>query len=96
MEEKTKVCGRCGKEKPLSEFYRAPANKDGHNNRCIDCLKQYRREYIERKKNGEPALYAARMSTVRKEKPVIESLEPSYKFWNELLLKQRGIKNACL
>lgn len=94
MSEATKVCWGCGKEKPLSEFYRAPANKDGYNNRCIECLKKYRREYIERKRNGEPSIYSQRLSTVRREKPAIESFKDSYDFWNKLLLA--GNKNACV
>ena len=41
----TKVCARCGKEKPLSEFYVDSQSKDGRNSWCKDCHKKYGREY---------------------------------------------------
>lgn len=43
-EEKTKVCKCCGKELPLSEFYIAHTNKDGHKSACRKCESQRQRE----------------------------------------------------
>lgn len=37
---KAKICGICGKELPIDEFYTAPRNKDGHMGRCKECHKQ--------------------------------------------------------
>lgn len=32
-----KVCFKCGRLLPLEQFYKHPAMKDGHLNKCIDC-----------------------------------------------------------
>ena len=34
----TKVCTKCGAEKPVSEFYRDKHNRDGFRNRCKPCV----------------------------------------------------------
>ena len=40
-EEKTKVCSKCGRELPLSEFYKHKAYKDGLNCWCKSCYREY-------------------------------------------------------
>ena len=40
---KTKVCGKCGQEKPVSEFYKS--KRDGYRSRCKECHKKDCREY---------------------------------------------------
>lgn len=39
-----KTCNRCKREKELTEFYKASANKDGHMNICIECRKEFNKE----------------------------------------------------
>ena len=39
----TKICGKCKKEKPLTEFY--PHKRDGFRSRCKDCHKDDLKEY---------------------------------------------------
>lgn len=45
---KTKICFKCGHEKPLSEFYKHSRMADGHLNKCKECNKK---ESIDRYKD---------------------------------------------
>ncbi len=42
MPEGTKVCKRCGKELPLSEFFPSSFMPDGYVNKCKSCMKNDR------------------------------------------------------
>lgn len=37
---KTKICFKCNVEKEITEFYKQPAMKDGHVNKCKTCTKE--------------------------------------------------------
>ena len=37
----TKICSKCGRELPISQFYKCKSNKDGLQAHCKECLKQY-------------------------------------------------------
>ena len=47
----TKVCTKCGVEKPLGEYNKKKRGKHGVESQCRDCRKQYGRQY--RKDNKE-------------------------------------------
>ena len=37
----TKICKKCGRELPLSEFHKQKGTKDGYRNVCKECWQQY-------------------------------------------------------
>lgn len=41
----TKICKKCGRELPISQFYKRKRNKDGLQIYCKECEKQYRKQY---------------------------------------------------
>lgn len=51
MSTSTKICFACGKEKQLSEFYAHPRMKDGHLNKCKECVRESVRIYGQRHSN---------------------------------------------
>lgn len=40
----TKVCKRCGIDKPLAAFHRKPTSADGRHTRCAQCIRERSRE----------------------------------------------------
>ena len=53
---KTKRCNRCRKTKPVSEFYRMTASKDGYQYACKDCFgKTYRSSNYKRRRSNRAA-----------------------------------------
>lgn len=48
----TKKCSKCGRELPTTMFYTNIKNKDGFQDRCKDCQREWNREY-QRKKAAE-------------------------------------------
>ena len=65
----TKVCSKCGREFPITEFTPNKTSKDGHVGQCKDCRNAYQRERYARKKgktlarvNLNPALLNPKFS----------------------------------
>lgn len=48
---RTKLCTKCGKEKPISAFSRNAASLDGLQVWCKDCLNEKAKAYYQNKKN---------------------------------------------
>ena len=57
-ESKTKVCSKCGRELPLSEFYKKSTSKDGLQSYCKECSKKLAIEYAQ--KLGNEIIYLER------------------------------------
>ena len=43
--EETKICHKCGLQKPLNKYYKHVETADGHLNVCSLCINKHRREY---------------------------------------------------
>ena len=54
----TKICFKCGKELPITEFYKHSRMADGHLNKCKNCTKKDVHENYE--KNSEDVDYVER------------------------------------
>lgn len=47
----TKICSKCGRELPISEFHNDKTHKDGHRSECRECTKQRNKKYQTEHKN---------------------------------------------
>lgn len=76
MEEiKTKVCTKCGKELPLSEFSSKKGTPDGLSYQCKECAREYSREYTKRKREERlAAKEKGRMSEIIPESTASEEV----------------------
>ena len=90
-----KKCFKCGILKPLNEFYKHKAMKDGHLNKCIDCTvndsKKHREENLEKVK-----LYDRKRGQTEKRKQLNKEYKSTMKIndpkkWNDMCKKH--IKN---
>lgn len=45
----TKLCTKCGKTKPISEFGLNKSKKDGLQSYCKECVKEYKKTTLYRK-----------------------------------------------
>ena len=70
----TKKCTKCGIEKPLAEFSKRSASKDGHVTQCKSCVREYSKQYY---KNYQI-------------KPGTKERQKQYYLENKERLKERG------
>lgn len=66
---KTKVCSKCGRELPITEFALSKTCKYGHIGQCKDCVNKYLRERYARKKGKQSPL---------QNNPTAPKLNPKY------------------
>lgn len=48
--QRSKLCGMCGKKKPLAEFYKLSRSADGHQSRCKSCQGEYHNLWKEKQR----------------------------------------------
>ena len=53
FEKGTKVCSKCKRELPISEFYKNKSRKDGLNAQCKNCMNEYAKNYRKSTKRKE-------------------------------------------
>lgn len=70
----TKICTKCKRELPLSEFHADKRRKHGAGSECRDCKKKYRQE------NTDKLMIAQKERNIRNKKEI----SPKRKAWNAL------------
>jgi hypothetical protein len=63
-----KTCTECEKLKPISDFSPVVTNKDGHANRCKECMAFYNREVYRIKQLAKGKRLIAQRENVQKER----------------------------
>lgn len=71
----TKICPKCGRELPTSEFYGNKHNKDGLQDKCKDCQREWNREYLQRKKEERRIAKLNPEDKVETEKVIVDAKE---------------------
>ena len=71
----TKKCTKCGRELPTTEFYTNIRNKDGFQDRCKDCQREWNREYQRRKAKEKKLAALKNEDKIETEKVVIDTKE---------------------
>lgn len=71
----TKVCPKCGRELPTTEFYGNKHNKDGLQDKCKDCQREWNREYHRRKKEERRIEKLNPEDKVETEKVIVDAKE---------------------
>lgn len=98
MEEITsKVCNKCGDEKPISEFHKDRTQKDGYKNLCKPCRsgvqKGYRNAAVTEETNDAAMTGEARIMAI---KALIENHKQEYLVLLSRSKKKLGIKSKWI
>lgn len=62
----TKVCPKCGRELPLSDFYNDRSKKDGKESNCKECRKEHRENNKEKIKKYQKNIKKNIMKKIKK------------------------------
>jgi len=88
---KSKICSKCKKEKPLKEFHKQKANKDGLAYQCKECNKERNKEYY---KNNKEEIKGQRKEHYKANSEKIKEQYKKYQakimrtfwgYWNHML-----------
>lgn len=71
----TKKCAKCGRELPTTEFYTNIRNKDGFQDRCKDCQREWNREYQRKKAEKRKKATLNNEDKIETKKVVIDTKE---------------------
>lgn len=68
MEKLTKICTKCGTEKSIDEFNKSNRTKDGKNNHCKQCTRDYMNSKREIYKDNQKKYYEENKEQISKQK----------------------------
>ena len=71
----TKKCSKCGRVLPTTEFYSNKHNKDGLQDKCKDCQRDWNREYQRRKKEERRIAELNHEDKIETERVIIDAKE---------------------
>lgn len=71
----TKVCAKCGRELPTTEFYVNRHNKDSFQDRCKDCQREWNREYNKKKKEERRIASLNKEDKIETKKVIVDEKE---------------------
>lgn len=75
LEVKTKYCPKCGRTLPVTEFYGNKHNKDGLQEKCKDCQREWNREYQQRKREEKRISKLNHEDKIETEKVIVDAKE---------------------
>jgi hypothetical protein len=93
-----KKCFKCGKRKPIEQFYKHSQMDDGHLGKCIECAKQDAKTRYHDPKNREKiqAYERSRFNTPHRKKKYLEYQRTRRAKWPEKTKARELVRKALL